>query len=160
MNVETLKAPDSELLGICMRAARLSHRSVGDFGGPEDFDLARKLVLRGDSHAKAIRGMFVYALITAERHFWHQLDAYRIGTEPLGSESTMHDNAHLSVAELMALKDALPEGMEQARIWVLSYQALRHIYGERKRHRHPSWQKFCAWIEGLPYSELITVRKA
>ena len=156
MIIKTLSAPTEELFGICARAARLSHKSIGDNGGPEDVALLKKLVARGDEHAKAVRGLMVYAFIEAPRYIWQEMDTYRVGTEPLGSESTMHSQK-LEGAELLEYKGALTEGTYQARIWVFSYQALRHIYFQRKNHRLPQWRTFCKWVEGLPNSEVITV---
>lgn len=57
---------------------------------PKDLGLMSTLVKRGDEHAKAIRGIMVYAEIDAPLMIWSELDTYRIGTERLSSESTMH----------------------------------------------------------------------
>jgi hypothetical protein len=40
-----------------------------------------------------------------------------------------------------------------------NYRQLKTIYSQRKTHRLPEWKEFCAWIETLPYSELITGEK-
>ena len=32
-----------------------------------------------------------------------------------------------------------------------NYEALLSIYHQRKNHRLTEWQKFCEWVEGLPY---------
>ena len=37
-----------------------------------------------------------------------------------------------------------------------NYRQLKTIYAQRKNHRLPEWRAFCAWIETLPMSELIT----
>lgn len=57
---------------------------------PKDLTLMSTLVKRGDEHAKAIRGLQVYASIEAPREIWQELDTYRVGTDRLSSESTMH----------------------------------------------------------------------
>lgn len=57
---------------------------------PKDLTLMSTLVKRGDEHAKAIRGFQVYASIEAPREIWQELDTYRVGTDRLSSESTMH----------------------------------------------------------------------
>lgn len=36
---------------------------------------------------------------------------------------------------------------------------LANIYRQRKNHKLDEWREFCKWIETLPYSELITVKK-
>lgn len=55
------------------------------------------------------------------------------------------------------MKQLLPESFIQRRCVCMSYEALRHIYEERKNHRLPEWREiFCNWIKTLPYSEFIT----
>ena len=153
LTVKTLRAPDRELVGLCASASRMSKRSKGDDGGPADLALLSRLASAGDEHAKAVRGMMVYAEINAPRYWWVEMDTYRVGCEPLGSESTMHDNTHMSVDELVDFKGALPEGTMQSRIWMFSYQALARIYLQRRVHRLPEWAYFNKWIEGLPFAQ-------
>ena len=50
----------------------------------------------------------------------------------------------------------LPSSYNQRRTYMFSYAALRAIYHARKNHKLDEWRDFCAWIETLPYSELIT----
>lgn len=56
----------------------------------KDLALLSTLVKRGDEHAKAIRGLMVYAEIEAPIYWWSEMDTYRFGTERLSSESSMH----------------------------------------------------------------------
>lgn len=56
----------------------------------KDLTLLSTLVKRGDEHAKAIRGLVVYAEINAPLMFWSEADTYRVGTDRISSESTMH----------------------------------------------------------------------
>lgn len=37
-----------------------------------------------------------------------------------------------------------------------NYRQLKTIYSQRKNHRLPEWREFCAWVETLPHSDLIT----
>lgn len=123
----------------------------------KDEDLLRSLIRRGDEHAKVIRGIVAYVEINAPRYMWQEFDTYRIGRETLASESTMHmQGKGLSEEELVKMKDELNEGTMQKRIVMLSYQTLRRIYKQRRKHRLPHWREFCAWIETLPYSWMIT----
>lgn len=128
---------------------------------PKDLTLMSTLVKRGDEHAKAIRGLQVYASIEAPIWFYRELETYRVGRERLSSESTMHiDCKGLNGEELMKTKDEIPSGKIQKTIDCFSYQTLRRIYFQRKNHRLPVWHEFCEWIESLPYaSELITIEK-
>lgn len=125
----------------------------------KDLQLLRTLILRGDEHAKVLRGIQVWFEVDAPR-FWHvEMDTYKIGAERLSSESTMHiQGKGLSEEELIEMKSKLTEGTMQKRVWMLSYQTLRRIYFQRRNHRLPHWRKFCEWIKTLPFAEeLITL---
>ena len=50
----------------------------------------------------------------------------------------------------------LPSSYNQRRTIFLTYEALYNMYHSRKNHKLDEWREFCAWIESLPYSELIT----
>ena len=52
----------------------------------------------------------------------------------------------------------LPSSYNQKRTVMLNYEVLANIYHSRKGHKLDEWATFCQWIEGLPYSELITGR--
>lgn len=126
-----------------------------------DMKLMSTLVKRGDEHSKCLRGLIVYAEISAPRFWWVEADTYRIGTERLSSESTMHiQGKGLSTEELVKMKSELKEGTIQKRVQYFSYQTLRRIYFQRRNHRLPMWHDFCKWIESLPFAkELITCEK-
>ncbi len=50
----------------------------------------------------------------------------------------------------------LPSSYNQRRTIMLNYEVLANIYKSRRKHKLDEWREFCAWIEMLPYSELIT----
>ncbi len=50
----------------------------------------------------------------------------------------------------------LPTSYNQKRTVMLNYEVLANIYKSRRNHKLNEWHTFCDWIEGLPYSELIT----
>lgn len=50
----------------------------------------------------------------------------------------------------------LPSSYNQKRTVMLNYEVLANIYKWRKDHRLDEWREFCKWIEGLPYSEIVT----
>lgn len=50
----------------------------------------------------------------------------------------------------------LPSSYNQKATWTANYEVLRNIYHARKNHKLDEWHEFCAMIEKLPYSELIT----
>lgn len=49
-----------------------------------------------------------------------------------------------------------PAGCKITAGMTTNYRQLKTIYAQRKNHRLPEWRAFCAWIETLPKSELIT----
>lgn len=50
----------------------------------------------------------------------------------------------------------LPSSYNQTANVMLNYEVLANMYKSRKNHKLDEWREFCKWIEGLPYSELIT----
>ena len=50
----------------------------------------------------------------------------------------------------------LPSSYNQRRTVMLNYEVLANIYKSRRNHKLDEWHTFCDWIEGLPYSALIT----
>ena len=59
------------------------------FLGPNDLDLAQRLILAGNEHAKFMRQIFVSVDITAPLYFFKEFDTYKVGTVA-NSTSTMH----------------------------------------------------------------------
>lgn len=121
---------------------------------PSDLNLLNRLIKAGDQHAKAVRGIMVWLEIDAPRYWWVEMDTYRVGTDRIASESTMHiQGKGLSTQELVQMKEELKEGTMQKRMQVFSYQTLRRIYFQRHNHRLPHWQEFCKFIEQLPFAQ-------
>ena len=121
---------------------------------PKDLTLMATLVKRGDEHAKVVRGIMVWARITAPVYWWCEEETYRMGHERLASESTMHiDCRGLSGEELVQAKSAIPMGKELTKVDMFSYQALRNIAKQRWNHRLPEWHVFVDWIKTLPLSQ-------
>lgn len=121
---------------------------------PYDEILMTTLVKRGDEHAKVVRGIMVWAKITAPVYWWCEEETYRMGHERLASESTMHiDCRGLSGSELQEAKSAIPMGKELTKVDMFSYQALRKMVAQRHNHRLPEWHQFIDWIKTLPLAE-------
>ena len=120
----------------------------------KDLTLLQTLVKRGDEHAKVVRGINVWAKITAPVYFWAEAECYRAGHERLASESTMHiDVRGLSGKVLQRAKAAISMGKELTKVDMFSYQTLRRIVVQRHNHRLPEWHQFIAWIKTLPLAE-------
>lgn len=55
------------------------------------------------------------------------------------------------VEEFMAIKNMLPEGFLQRRVWTLNLANMKNIYRQRKNHRLPQWRAVCdAFVEATP----------
>ena len=120
----------------------------------KDLTLMQTLVKRGDEHAKVVRGIMVWARITAPVYWWCEEETYRMGHERLASESTMHiDCRGLSGSELQEAKSAIPMGKELTKVDMFSYQALRKMVAQRHNHRLPEWHQFIDWVRTLPLAE-------
>ena len=52
----------------------------------------------------------------------------------------------------------LPSSYNQKRTVHLNYETLGAMYRQRKHHKLDEWREFCNMIEGLPYSEFITMK--
>lgn len=59
------------------------------FIGPNDMELAQKLIRAGSEHRKFMRQIFVSVDITAPLYWWKEFDTYKVGTVA-NSTSTMH----------------------------------------------------------------------
>jgi len=124
----------------------------------KDKDLLMALIHRGDEHAKVMRGVCVWCEINAPRYWWQECDRYSVGACCMASHSTMHQQGRgLAEDELVEMKENLPEGTMQKRVWMFSYQTLRRIYYQRFDHRLPQWRKFCSWIESLPLADELII---
>lgn len=124
------------------------------FINPKDLLLLSTLVKRGTEHAKAIRGLVVYAEITAPIYFLREIETYRIGRERLASNSTMHQQCKGLVGEeLVKAKSEMPMGTMQKTVDMMSYQCIRSIVKQREGHRLPEWKTFIDWARTLPFAE-------
>jgi hypothetical protein len=75
-----------------------------------------------------------------------------------GTKELIQEYPEVIKSSKRALKQILPEGYLQTRIICYSYQALRNIYFQRRKHDLPEWSIFCQFIETLPLAkELITI---
>lgn len=52
----------------------------------------------------------------------------------------------------------LPSSYNQKRTVHLNYETLGAMYRQRKYHKLYEWKRFCVEIEGLPYSDFITMK--
>ena len=68
--------------------------------GPNDLDLAQRLIHGGPEHAKFMRQIIVWVDITAPLYWWKEFDTYKVGTVA-NSTSTMHKLAAAPITKEM-----------------------------------------------------------
>lgn len=100
---------------------------------------------------------------SADMFSWEDMDM-DVRRDLLGSLNYLRDEWINSgkrkgpdATEWRAMVQAIPDSWLYRRCVSLNYQVLRSMYHARRNHRLSEWRAFCAWIETLPYSELITV---
>ena len=74
------------------------HHATGYFIGPNDMDLARRLISGGTEHRKFLRQIMVSVDITAPLYWWKEFDTYKVGTTA-NSTSTMHKLASTPITK-------------------------------------------------------------
>jgi hypothetical protein len=131
---------------------------------------------------KFLESIYIWLDVNAPRFWWSEADTYRLSTKQ--SESTMHFlcKQHLTqnnfeysieydyldflnnridlykekIISIAEVKNALPEGYLQRRIWCMNYKCFRNIYEQRITHRLPQWQFFCNIVlRSLEHPEFI-----
>ena len=131
---------------------------------------AKKLCNMDGGHNKFLESIMLWIYVDAPRSFWSEADTYRLSTKQ--SESTMHTLQKRSATiddfeegtdvkavavfntilrenkgDISVIKNNLPEGYLQARIWLMSYKTLRNIIYQRHDHRLKYWQQFCEAVK-------------
>ena len=135
-----------------------------------------RLAAVGGGEDKFLRQIPVCYIIQAPLYWWSEMDTYKVGTtaqsestmHSLGSvpkitqdmfERNIPDEilnelnivlnryrvSH-SDADFMMLKNMLPSGWLQRRMWTANYAVLKNIYRQRKHHRLPEWCQFCETV--------------
>jgi hypothetical protein len=77
----------------------------------------------------------------------------RVKDKPMKDESR---RAWLMKKYWWQMIQLLPSSYNQKRTVMLNYEVLHNIYESRRHHKLDEWHVICDWIEGLPYSEIIT----
>ena len=144
------------------------------------YKIAEKLCVRDGGENKFLRQVIYYWSVEAPRFWWCEADTYKVATVAQ-SASTMHTIMHRELTQddfeygispayldylnsviaeyrasrdeelFLELKNGLPEGFLQRRVWSLSLANMKNIYAQRKNHRLPQWHQVCqAFIEETP----------
>ena len=158
---------------------------------PRLTSIARKLAGKGNGEDKFLRMITMTYDVQAPRYWWSEADTYSVGVVKQSESTMhglhhierftqahfahkipepMLDSLNVLLEEyktnrdsytLVMLKNALPEGFLQRRIWMISMAAAINIVRQRWRHRLPEWQDACRRIvEDLPDFGLVAVHDA
>ena len=129
--------------------------------GPNDMDLAKRLIAGGTEHRKFLRQIMISVDITAPLYWWKEFDTYKVGTTA-NSTSTMHKLASTSITldcfetgdyddSLEAFEfiydgdktDKMPMGIFVSDL-IADLEALRQKYNDTKDKRY--WKELIRWL--------------
>lgn len=124
--------------------------------GPNDLELAHKLIKAGEPHRKFLRQMFISVDIAAPLYWWKEFDTYKVGTVA-NSTSTMHKLASTPITfDCFEMDDfqELPVDEKSNNIWfwnriIEKLEFLRKMYLSTKNKAY--WKEL---IRLLPESWL------
>ena len=166
----------AQYVGLPVGKVRSMDEVARSFGNLDRGSVSRlsRLIAKGDEHAKIMRQAVVHMEITAPRYWLVQFDTYETGRE-MYSESTMYQLMNRAVVvedfsdttpgqairaleqqidcsgDLVRAKAGLPEGYLQTRLVMVSYQTLRRMWLQRRKHRLPEWHEFIGAMQELPH---------
>ena len=92
-------------------------------------------------------------------YFDDETDDFTIETFKMNLKHFEEKYGSIKETPIGVLKSSLPDGWLQRRVKAFSYQSLRRLYLQRKKHRLPGWQNICNVIESLPYADELLFGK-
>lgn len=136
----------------------------------------------GTGHSNYLKGIIVQMDVNAPQYWWQQAQRYswfnfvssmskvhcltKMDLDAM-CDSTVTDTAKLNL--LGAIQDYIegkidfdtmmcnvPMGLHLTARITTNYLQLKTMYAQRLHHKSFEWKKFCAWVNTLPMSELIT----
>jgi hypothetical protein len=114
----------------------------------------KKFELSDFSHENLLLSLGVPVLKEIIRKLNRFRDLYINGIKPVPGDGMEIEPKDKNV--WYQLIQLLPSSYNQRSTVMLNYEVLANIYHSRKNHKLDEWHSFCGWIEGLPYSEIIT----
>lgn len=97
-----------------------------------------------------------YSHIAGDR--FASINVLEVIVEALNIYRTLYNENH-DKSYWWQMIQLLPSSYNQKRTVMLNYEVLYNIYYSRKGHKLDEWNEFCAWIESLPYSEIVTLKE-
>ena len=120
--------------------------------GPQDMQLAQRLIKAGPEHRKFLRQIFVSVDITAPLYWWKQMSTYKVATVA-NSTSTMHKLASTEITLDCFETDDFEDNLEYyqgnttgmlSEIIIEQLEFLRQRYNETKDIRY--WKELIRWL--------------
>lgn len=120
--------------------------------GPNDMELALRLIRAGSVHRKFLRQIFVSVDITAPIYWWKEFDTYKVGTTA-NSTSTMHKLAYTPITrhcfELDDYHGELqlidPVSLDiRTNCFIEDLEQLRQLYLQTKDKKY--WKELIRWL--------------
>ena len=111
--------------------------------GPNDMDLARRLINGGTEHRKFLRQIMVSVDITAPLYWWKEFDTYKVGTTA-NSTSTMHKLASTPITMDCFETDDFDINITDPKELIEALEKLRVAYNETKDKRY--WKELIRWL--------------
>lgn len=142
---------DKKVEWLCengLRSMNYDHHYIANFIGPNDMDLAKRLIAGGTEHRKFLRQIMVSVDITAPLYWWKEFDTYKVGTTA-NSTSTMHKLASTPITlDCFEIDDItwftdLDERLNPDTI-ITYCETLRQKYNETKDVRY--WKELVRWL--------------
>lgn len=138
------------------------------FIGPNDLNLAQRLIKSGPEHCKFLRQIFVTVDITMPLYWWKEFDTYKIGTTA-NSTSTMHTLTTKPITidcfeigdynDDYAIPDEMEDDMTYPHQFIKYLEYLRQKYIETKDKGY--WKELVRWLpEGWLQTRTVTMSYA
>ena len=140
------------------------------FIGPNDLELAQRMIKAGTSDRKFLRQIMVSVDITAPLYWWKEFDTYKVGTAA-NSTSTMHKLASTPITRdcfemgdfdkdlMMYEKEPYNPDMYMSEFWnmfINDLENLRQKYNETKDQRY--WKELIRLLpEGWLQTRTVTM---
>ena len=138
----------------------------------------------GSGHNSFLKGVVIQADIKATIKWWVQWGRYSF-SDIISSQSTVHkikdfdlDDAYIKYVDDRIIKImknlqkeynenptkenfykliySNPNGMLLTARITTNYLQEKTVYQQRRNHKLKEWQKYCDWLESLPYSHWMT----
>lgn len=120
--------------------------------GPNDMDLALRLIRAGSVHRKFLRQIFVSVDITAPIYWWKEFDTYKVGTTA-NSTSTMHKLASTPITRQCFELDDYHGELQlidpisldiRTNCFIEDLEQLRQLYLQTKDKKY--WKELIRWL--------------